>query len=194
MCVQGRRTPALSTAQSRVRRATAGRPEEISRDEIRSLGAAVPALSHPHLTEPRRTTRSQCHRRHVGRLGSHRSQQRACAGREALLPRGPRSARSHPGSHRGTAAAAAAALPFPAAEAAGSGQPRSAMRRSGGIAALPAGSIMPTPPCRRGAAMPSAILRCAPFRALPARPPVPSASGRALPLPQRPAPRHGPQW
>lgn len=85
-------------------------------------------------------------------------------------------------------------LPFPAAEAAGSGQPRSAMRRSGGIAALPAGSIMPTPPCRRGAAMPSAILRCALFRALPARPPVPSASGRALPLPQRPAPRHGPQW
>lgn len=113
MCVQGRRTPALSTAQSRVRRATAGRPEEISRDEIRSLGAAVPALSHPHLTEPLRTTRSQRHRRHIGRLGSHRFQQRACAGREALLPRGPRSARSHPGSHRGTAAAAAAALPFP---------------------------------------------------------------------------------
>lgn len=112
MCVQGRRTPALSTAQSRVRRATAGRPE-ISRDEIRSLGAAVPALSHPHLTEPLRTTRSQRHRRHIGRLGSHRFQQRACAGREALLPRGPRSARSHPGSHRGTAAAAAAALPFP---------------------------------------------------------------------------------
>lgn len=138
------------------------------------------------------TTRSERHCRHIGRS---RSPQRACAGRAALHPsQGPRSARSHPGSHRGTAAAVAAAFFSRPAEAAGSRQSRAAVRRSGGSTALPVGSAMPSPPCRRGAAVPSAILRRALFRALPARPAVPSASGRALPLPQRPAPRHGPQW
>lgn len=203
MRLQGRRTPAPSTAQSRMRRATAGRLMEISSDETHSLGPAVPAVSHPHLTEalPAEAVRAAGT---ASRPPSAHNAAAAILDDPALSSAHARCGRHYTPRGRGPPAAipaVTAARPPPSppffsrlAEAAGSRQSRATVWRSGGTAALSAGSAMSTPPRRRGAAVPWAILRRALFRALPARPAVPSASGRALPLPQRPAPRHGPQW